>query len=653
MSLIQFNSGQLKDLKFSLSREYLEANSLGAFSSSTIVNCHTRRYHGLLNVRQPEVGTDNYVLLSNLDETLSLKGEKYSLANHQYPGSMEPKGFELVNSFSLEKTPTWIYKFGGCSLKKELILVDNNEQLLIRYTLEHGAGAKLQLAPFTAYRRIHDLGQERPIEADVVKIDAGIKFKMDENFDSLKLQFSKPTSFEHEPLWFYSNQYLVEKERGYDFEEDLYRIGFFETVLEQGESIVFSASLNEESPADFDALFETQLSNKRPLTNSDNILNRAADQFISKTARGTEVCAGFHWFGRWGRDTFIALPGLTIARGKMSLCEEIIDTMMEDLEGGLLTNIGVDDVKEYNSVDASLWFFWTLCELAYATGDRTGIWKKYGDKMKEILQAYKEGTAYNIHMAKDGLLSCGAEGVALTWMDAKVDGKPVTPRRGKPVEINALWYNAIAFSLDCAKEVGENDFVKDWKSIKEVIEKNFISGFWSEEKGYLADVIGEKSEDWSFRPNQVFAVSLPYPLVKGEKAKIILEKVQANLYTGYGMKTLSSSDEAYVSVYEGSQNTRDKSYHQGIIWPWLLGAFCEAKFKVEGSDFVRELRKINDNFALEFRKEGLGSISELYHTKAGRSDDDVEGQLEGVGTISQAWSVSELIRINRLAEQYN
>ena len=643
MKPIEFNSKNINDLDFSLSREFLEANAVGAYSSSTIINCHTRKYHGLLTVRQPQIGTDNYVMLSNLDETVEFNGASYALATHQYPGSVEPKGYQLSTSFFLLKTPTWEFKLGEAVLKKELLLVQDKNQLLIRYTLVKGNEIQLKLDPFTAFRRIHDLTYERKVDVEDLNIDGGVQIKMDSHFDGLNLQFSKEVQYTQEPLWFYKNQYLVEKERGSGFEEDLYRAGYFETTLKHTESLVFSASIDEVDSSKIKALFEKELSNKEKLYSFDNVLDRAADQFISKTKRGTEVCAGFHWFGRWGRDTFIALPGLTIARGKTALCMEIIDTMLEDIEGGLLTNIGVGDVKEYNSVDASLWFFWTLCELADATQDKAVVWDRYGAKMKEILAAYRQGTMYNIHMSKDGLLSCGAEGVALTWMDAKVDGEPVTPRRGKPVEINALWYNAIAFSLDCAVKAGESSFVTAWSSIKSQIEENFIVEFWDDEKGYLADVVCSEGKDWSMRPNQVFSISLPYPLLSGSRAKEVLEKVQNELYTMCGMRTLSPIDKKYVRVYQGDQKTRDNSYHQGIIWPWLIGSYCEANLKTNGKGFLSEIQKINDNFALEFSKEGLATLSELYHDNSG---------FEAVGTISQAWSISELIRLNKLAKDF-
>lgn len=643
MQTIQFDKTSLKDLNFSLSREYLEANKVGAYSSSTIANCHTRRYHGLLAVRQPQLGTDNYVLLSNLDETVSIGGESHVLATHQYPGVVEPKGFQNIESFSLLKIPKWTFKIGEVTFQKQLILASDKNQLLIKYSLIKGSEISLRLDPMTAFRRIHDLGYKREITSSVKGVDGGIQMKMDESYDALNLQFSKQTKYIEEPLWFYNNQYLVEKDRGYGFEEDLYRVGYFETILKQGESIVFSASTAVEDAVGLTDLFDTQLSAKINLTTADAVLNRAAEQFISKTKRGTEVCAGFHWFGRWGRDTFIALPGLTIARGEVELCMDIIDTMLEDIEGGLLTNIGVGDVKEYNSVDAALWFFWTLCELAKATGDRAVVWRRYGTKMKEILSAYREGTMYNIHMGEDGLIICGAEGVALTWMDAKVGGEPVTPRRGKPVEINALWYNAIAFSLDCAEECEDKKFVKDWILVKKLIESSFVNQFWDEEKGYLADVVSSKGKDWSIRPNQVFSISLPYSLIKGVKAKQVLEKVQEHLYTRFGMRTLSPLDKAYIAVYFGDQKSRDHAYHQGIIWPWLIGSYSEACLKIKGKGFLKEIQKINDIFVLEFSKGGLASISELYHNNS---------HFEAVGTISQAWSVSELIRLNKLAKDY-
>lgn len=643
MKVISFDKTELSNLSFSNSKEFLETNTLGACSSATIVNLNTRRYHGLLSVRQPKLGPDNYVLLSYLEETVVFHEEVYQLGTHQYPGVIEPKGYLKLLEFSLAKIPTWRYEFGGGVLKKELLLASKSNQVLMRYTLEKGAEIKLSLDPFGAFRRSHDLGKERCFEAGVNLLKFGVQFKMDEHLEALNIQMSQANLFKEEPFWFYNNQYLVEKERGYEFEEDLYRPGSFHLDLQEGQSIVVSAATEPVEPELLEKQFTQELATKPILNSFDSILNRAAEQFIAKTKRGVEICAGFHWFGRWGRDTFIALPGLTLARGKIALCEQIIDTMLQDLKEGLFTNVGVGNTKEYNSVDASLWFFWTLCELAEYKKSQAELWEKYGSEMKQILRAYKNGTLYNIKMQEDGLLYAGQEGLALTWMDAKVEGKPVTQRRGKPVEINALWYNAIAFSLTLAKSCKEELFIQEWEPIKAVIEKSFVANFWNSERGYLADVVNHKTKDWSIRPNQLFAISVPYPILKGERAKKVLSKVQQELYTPYGLRTLSPADPNYKHRYHGSQIARDYCYHQGIIWPWLLGAYCEASFKLKGVSFLKEMQKINDNFAQEFNRNGLGSVSELYHD---RNDP------QGVGAIAQAWSVSELIRANKLLKNH-
>lgn len=643
MSLIHFKNKELSSLSFQLKKEFLEANAVGAYSSSTISFCNTRKYHGLLVVRQPQISTDNYVLLSDLDETILMNGAKYELGTNQYPGVVQPQGYKGISEFKLNTIPTWMYKFPGAQFKKELLLVEDKNQVLIRYTLVKGQAIDLKLDPKTSFRRIHDIGKERVCNKDYENIDNGIAFRMHDDFSNLNLQFSKQIDFKQDPLWFYNTQYLVERDRGYDFEEDLFRLGQFSISLKEGESFVFSASTKEEVASGLAVLFKKEKKEKRVLNSLENALDRAADQFVSTTERGTEVCAGFHWFGRWGRDTFIALPGLTLARGKVKLCEKVIDTMLQDLEGGLLTNIGVGNVKEYNSVDASLWFFWTLCELANATKNKIAIWSRYGEKMKEILTAYRDGTMYNIHSKENGLLHCGEEGVALTWMDAKVDGEAVTPRRGCPVEINALWFNAIQFSLECAEEVKDDSFIKEWKPLAKKLKVNFVKEFWNEKKGYLADVVGDDYKDFSIRPNQLFSISLPYPLIKGVKAKSILKLVKEHLFCLHGMRTLAPKDIRYVNKYEGGQKERDKSYHQGIVWPWLLGAYCEANLKVNGVRFIAQFQKINDNFARELKNDGLGSVSELYNPEA---------PFEGVGTISQAWSVSELLRINKLIKKY-
>ena len=644
MSFISFNHSDLQKIDLFFEKEYLEANKTGAYSSSSVVNCNTRKYHGLFVVRQPQLDTQSYVLLNSLDETIFLKDKTYQLGVHQYPGIIEPKGYLHLESFSLEKIPTWIYKVENSILKKELLLCKNENRLLIKYSLnKESQELKLRLDPFVSFRKIHQLNKYNTyVNSWMTEEEHGVSYQMYSNFDSLYFQSSKDSGFTPQIDWFFNLEYHRELERGYDFKEDLLRIGHFDLTLKPGKEVVFSVGISAIDPDNIEKLFIKEVNNRSTQNNLEEYLLKAADQFITEEKKSAEVCAGFHWFGRWGRDTFIALPGLTLSTNQPELCKKVMDTMLGDLRNGLLTNIGVGNVAEYNSADASLWFFWSLQAYTLHTNSISTIWDSYGDKIQNILNNYRRGTHYNIQMLGNGLLNSGEDGVALTWMDAKVDGTPVTQRPGKTVDLNALWYNAICFALEAAKansSEAASEFVELWEEIPVKIKQAFDQEFWDDEKAYLADFINKNEKDWSFRPNQIFAISLPFPLIEGKKAELILQKVKEKLLTPRGLRTLSPDDEKFQYLYRGTQKQRDNMYHQGIVWPWLLGHFVDAYVKTFPAEGKLLAKEIFDNFEQSITEYGLGSVAEIY---------DAMSPHKAVGTISQAWSVSELLRINNM-----
>ncbi|MBE9484320.1 MAG: glycogen debranching enzyme N-terminal domain-containing protein, partial [Bacteroidetes bacterium] len=439
-------------------------------------------------------------------------------------------------------------------------------------------------------------------------------------------------------------EYHEEMERGYDFQEDLFVPGFFEVDIKKGESIVFCAGTAEVTPAAIKRAFTAEVKKRTPRDNFENCLRNSAQQFIIKRDNKTWVVAGFPWFGRWGRDTFIALPGLTLANDDPKTCKAVIDAMVDDLKGPLFPNIGEGSDSAYNSVDAPLWFFWTLQQYAEYTGEKKTIWNTYGRKMKMILDGYRKGTDFDIHMQDSGLIWAGEQGHALTWMDAVVDGKPVTPRIGLAVEINALWYNAIRFSMELAEAAGDKKFIKKWKPVAEMIPASFISTFWDKERGYLADYVDGEGADWSVRPNQIIAASLPYKAIGEEICMGVIDVVQGELLTARGIRTLSPKNIHYKGIYFGSQAERDRAYHQGTVWPWLFGHFAEAYLRIHGKEGVNYIKGLYNGFEPVMTEAGIGSVSEVY--------DGDPPHLPG-GTISQAWSVSELLRTHALIKKYN
>jgi predicted glycogen debranching enzyme len=646
MSYINFDKSQLVNLEYSLSRELLRSNRAGSYASSTIIHCNTRKYHGLLVTPQPGIDNENHVLLSCLDETVIQREVEFNMGIHKYPGgNFYPKGHKYILDFTTEPVPTISYGVGGVVLTKEMILTSHEDRMIIKYTLKEAhSPTKIRLRPFLAFRNVHQLQREN-IFADkkYENVPNGISVRMYYGYTNLYMQLSKPAEYIHVPDWYYSIEYQEEMDRGYDYQEDLYVPGYFEFDIKKGESVYFVAGTEEITPASIKKAYKAELDKRVPRNNFENCLINAAEQFIVKKGHKTEIVAGYPWFGRWGRDTFIALPGLTLVNNDFATCKNVIDTMIADLNGPLFPNIGSGSQTAYNSVDAPLWFFWALQQYAEFTNSKSKVWKEYGKKMKLILEGFRQGTQFNIHMTENGLISAGEPGKALTWMDAVVHGKPVTPRIGMPVEINALWYNAICFSLEVAEKAKDTGFINQWKPIAEMIPASFVETFWNDEKGYLADYVDGKYKDWTVRPNMVFATSLPYSPLDDEKKEKVLDVLKKELLTSRGLRTLTPKHPGYKSIYSGNQATRDLAYHQGTVWPWLFGHFAEGYLKLYGKSGVDLIRGIYDGFEAVMTERGIGTISEIY---------DGDPPHAGRGAISQAWSVAELLRVGWLLKKY-
>lgn len=645
MGYIKFDKSQLVNLEYSLCKEFLRSNETGGYSCSTIINCNTRKYHGLLVTPQPAIDNDNHVLLSSIDESIIQHNADFNLGIHKYQGDIyNPKGHKYLIDFSTEPIPTQTYRVGGVILSKEIMMYTKSNLLIVKYTLiDAHSPTKLLLRPFLAFRNVHKLSKSNIwVDSKYESIANGISMRMYSEYTPIFMQFSKALQYTHVPDWYYNIEYLKERERGYECHEDLFVPGFFEMDIEKGESVYFSASTEIQNPQDIEALYAEEIRSRIPRNNFENCLENSARQFFVRSGNKVEIIAGFPWFGRWGRDTFIALPGLTLALGDRKTCKDVIDTMLAELNGPLFPNIGSGDQTAYNSVDAPLWFFWSLQQYAKYTKTQASTWLEYGDKMKLILEGFRKGTMFNIHMLENGLIYAGETGKALTWMDAVVDGKPVTPRIGLPVEINALWYNAIMFSLEVAKHAEDIEFIESWRMIADGIPQAFKETFWNEERGYLADYFGSKAH-WHIRPNMLFAASLPYMPVDEDIRILIVDKIRKQLLTPRGLRTLSPEDVEYKGFYYGDQATRDKAYHQGTVWPWLIGHYTEAYLKIHGKGGLSHIEKLYRGFEEEMFENGIGTISEVF---------DGDPPYRADGAISQAWSVAEVIRMGSIIKQY-
>jgi predicted glycogen debranching enzyme len=641
MGYVKFDKSQVVNLEYSLSREILRTNRAGSYSSTTIVGCNTRKYHGLLVCPVEAFGGDRHVLLSSIDVTVIQNGKPFNIGVRKYGGDyFNPKGHKYLEDFSIETIPSMTYRVGGVLLKQERLLSHYEEQLLYRFTIvEASEPLALQLRPVLAFRNIHGLTRANMYANTRVNyITNGISTKLYDGFPELNMQFSSKAEFVHVPDWYIGIEYPEEQKRGYDYTEDLYTPGFFEIQAVEGDVIVFSASTKQEIPSGLKTKFTRNVTKKVPRDTFEHCLENAAQQFIEKHNGETLIIAGYPWFGAWGRDSFISLPGVALGRQKPAFFEEVLDTQVARLSDGLFPNMGSRDNPAFNSVDAPMWFFWALQQYEIQTG--VDPWEKYREPAKAIIAAYMKGTHFNIHMRDNGLIYAGVPGKALTWMDAVVHGTPVTPRIGYTVEINAMWYNAVSWALEKAGKWGDKKYVKEYGWLPEKIKHSFIELFWDEQKGYLADYVNDNEGKNMFtRPNMVIAVSMPYSMLTVEQMKLVLDKASAELLTPRGLRTLTPRNQNYKGVYAGTQEERDSAYHQGTVWPWLLGPFCEGWLRVYGRSGVAKVRKIIMDFENVMSEHGVTTISEVY---------DGDPPHAPGGAISQAWSVAEVLRILKL-----
>ncbi|MCK5693475.1 MAG: glycogen debranching enzyme family protein [Bacteroidales bacterium] len=642
MSYLKFEKNELVNLEYSLSRELIRSNRAGSYAATTIIGCNTRKYHGLLVCPLDEMDGEHHVLLSTLDATVVQHNKEFNLGIHKYEGDhYVPKGHKYVREFDTVKASYLVYRVGGVILSKEVMLVSKEEQVLVKYTLlDAHSDTLLRLQPFLAFRNYHALSKSNLYaNTRYTELDNGIMSKLYEGYPGLYMQCSKPVEFVSVPDWYFNVEYLEEQKRGYEYKEDLYVPGYFEMPIKKGESIVFSASTSKVASGGLKKKFTSELNQRISKDSLEECLLNAAQQFIVRKKASTEIKAGFPWFGTWGRDTFMALPGLTLTTGDLSTALEVIDSMVARMKHGLFPNTAIKGKPAFNSSDAPLWFIRAL--QLYAKYDpEFDIWKKYGLAIKEVLETYRHGTSGIIHMLDNGLIH-GEDGEnPLTWMDAIVDGRLVTPRPGLVVEVNALWYNAVCQALQWS-EKKDKTFFKSWSHLPELIRESFVDQFWNQERGYLADYVFGECRNFSVRPSQVIAVSVEHSPLTSEMKKSILDVVQGELLTPRGLRSLSPKNEAYKGIYEGNQEKRDRAYHQGTVWPWFLEHYALGVLEVHKKTGLSQLKKIFDGFEEEMSKRGIGSISEIY---------DGNPPHYAKGAISQATGVAALLRISEMIE---
>lgn len=645
MSYLHFDKTLMINLEESLPREILRTNRSGAYQCTTIVDCNTRKYHGLLVIPVPELDDENHVLLSSLDETVIQHGAEFNLGLHKYQGNnYSPKGHKYIREFDCEKVPATIYRVGGVILKKERLFVHHENRILIRYTLlDAHSATTLRFRPFLAFRSVKEYTHEnQQASREYQEVENGIKTCLYPGYPELFMQLNKKNEFHFAPDWYRGIEYSKEQERGYDFNEDLYVPGYFEVDIKKGESIVFSAGISSVNTRQLKRVFEEEVEDRTPRDSFLHCLINSAHQFHNKQAdKKHYILAGYPWFKCRARDLFIALPGLTLAIDEVDEFEDVMETASVAIRNYIADKPLDCKIYEMEHPDVLLWAIWALQQYAKSTS-KEQCREKYGELLEEIIEFIRKEKHDNLFLHENGLLYTNGKDKAVTWMNSTVNGRPVTPRSGYIVEINALWYNALRFVADMSREAG-NDFLADsLDGLAEVAGKSFIETFRNE-YGYLLDYVDGTMMDWSVRPNMIFTVAFDYsPLDKVQK-KQVLDIVTKELLTPKGLRTLSPKSGGYNPNYVGPQLQRDYAYHQGTVWPWLLGFYLEAYlriYKMSGISFVeRQLIGLE----AEMTSHCVGSLPELF---------DGNPPFKGRGAVSFAMNVAEVLRILKLLTKY-
>ena len=642
MSGLKFDKRELGNLEYSLDREVLATDRRGGYMSTTIVGCNTRKYHGLM-VAPIDQSDRTYVLLSSLDETIVQHDQSFNLALHRYEGTYEPRGHKYITDFEYTPTPTITYRVGGVILKKELLWIHKRTQLMIRYTLvDAHSETTLRLRPLLAFRDKHTLSKAN-MEADgrAYAIPCGVKCRLYQGYPWLNMQLDKQESeFIAAPDWYYNFEYARELARGYDGYEDLLTPGYFEFKIKKGESVIFSASTDMmESYAEITEMYGASLARRTHKIDFLSCLQHSARQFVIRRPNNrTEVVAGYPWFGPFMRDTFLSLAGLTLTQGYKEDCMDVLDTAVRDMNASGL----VDSFVKPQTADAPLWFYYALQQLEGHITQKE-LWAKYGEVMKSLLWAYRRGFGEELKMHDNALIWASAE-YPLTWMGTMVDGKPLTPRRGYAVETQALWYNAVSYTLAVAKRQGDKAFVQEWKELPERIKRSFIDKFWLEEEGYLADYVNYDEVNKFIRCNMAVAVGLDYKLLDEEQVVRVLHTINEHLLTPRGLRTLSPRNTYYKSNYNEDQRSQDLASRNGSAWIWPLMFYVKACFDLAGERYVTDAKHLLEAFDDELQTKCVGSLSERFE------GDPPHGAR---GSISHATSVAGLLYINSLIEKYS
>jgi predicted glycogen debranching enzyme len=645
--MLRFNQQICTDFEAASSREWLETNGIGGFASGTISGANTRRYHGLLTAAtRPPLG--RVTVLSKFDEVLEIDGRQFELSTNQFAGGVAPHGYLFLMGFRLDPFPVWTYAVDGLEVEKKLFMVHGFNATVCRWSISKGSVEKASfvLKPLLSFVDYHSLQHQSPEVAFSYRVfEKAVSVTANGQTPSLQIHHNG-AEIEDTGHWYNAFAYSIEQERGFDFTEDLYQPFAMKFDLAK-EPVTVIASTDDDAAIEYAVMESAEIERRQSLIDNagsksefEKQLVLAADQFIVARGSGETVIAGYPWFSDWGRDTMISLPGLTLAAGRPEIARNILLEFSKHISDGMLPNRFPDagDEAEYNTVDATLWYFEAIRTYVEATSDLKFVRDNLYTKLADIVAWHLHGTRYNIHVDTDGLLYAGSPDVQLTWMDAKIGDLVITPRTGKPVEIQALWYNALNVMADFAGSFKDKEDEKRYRAMADLCKLSFNGAFWNEAEECLFDVVENGERDASIRPNQIFAVSLMHTMLDAERSAKVLARVESELLTPVGLRSLSPRDARYCPIYIGSPLERDSAYHQGTVWAWLIGPFVDAYRKVSGRGKTTEKRvaEILSGLESHLTEAGIGQISEIF---------DADAPFKPRGCFAQAWSVAEVLRV--------
>jgi predicted glycogen debranching enzyme len=647
MEMIQFDETICRDLDTGRKREWLETNGIGGFASSTVAGLNTRRYHGLLvAATQPPVG--RMVLLSKFEETLVFRGRRYELSANRYPGVIHPQGYQYLKEFRLDPFPVFVYQVEDVELEKSIFMVHGGNSTVIRYSVLRSGSQELslELRPLIAFRDYHNTTHANGSLNPVLDVDAEVIGMTP--YAGLPALYLSHSQAEVTPTghWYHNFEYEIEQQRGLDYQEDLFNPCLLVLDLQVNSEAAIIASTERRSAASVPTLRDAEIARRDSVAATAPVdddfvraLTVAADQFIVQRGDQSTVIAGYHWFSDWGRDTMIALPGLALSINRPEVARSILLAFANSIDRGMLPNRFPDsgETPEYNTVDATLWFFEAVRALLERTGDHEFVHGRLYPVLADIIAWHERGTRYGIHLDTDGLLHAGEPGVQLTWMDAKIGDWVVTPRHGKPVEIQALWYNALRIIEELAGTYGDEPAQSHYAGLAGRARESFRRKFWNESQNCLYDVVDGGVRDSSIRPNQIFAVGLHHEMLSEQEAASVVDKVQHHLLTPYGLRSLSPEDPNYRGRYDGDPRSRDSAYHQGTVWPWLLGPFLRAYLRVNGASLAAKVQaeQWTEQLRAYLENEGVGQLPEVF---------DGDAPHRAGGCMAQAWTAAEVLR---------